>query len=786
VKKAKRFSPRKRLLAIAGVAFFGLTATVIGLSQLSDSFAEASECYGTDIQGCISVYAPGATFVKVAENGDKDIYMPSYENGKYVTDFNSYSAVDNYSSDKIFVDGNYWSGIGFDVVGDDAYKYVGFFMDMNGNYIASTSVSEQFPTDEGEKVFGFDFFGDNDLGILPAESNFYFKPVSEIITVDFGDSNYTSGLIAFDYDYVGNIDSGIGGSFRIDRATDYYDYSEVDEEGNEQSVSGKSAHYLSADDFVDNFSLTVQEEFLGVMGYKVSLVDTNSDWSTTLVKKIIEDDIECYVLDASAEVPVGAHLVINTSVDSSYLDAEVKPGEEKYGMLSPEKYGDYTNRYTSVYFYDSVQTSEGEEYYSFWDATISINGFKAIDNFEHNPEGYSTDYQVYVSSDINVPTDENGNAEDPTDIYVDFRTDLDKKFTGFISINGQYYSIPLDYNDRADWEKHKIGDKVGFTLKLSGFEDISRGLTIFYHTEDFTIPMSDFSFREDGGDDLSNAEVSLKKLDCRVGYNLYEDYLDLTNSEARPAGCTVDTSSSDYDISASAGSNYYVTALPKRGYQALKSNDYVNPTEEAGVYMVRADEGSYSLGMEFYAVSDLLESKTKLIPSGSVKVSNNDIEYGSAHLIAKEIEPSDESKEAFAEFAGEDTLLSYFDFSLKNVIYNTKGSRWTLKNLSETSEPVSVKLKLKDGLVDSNVQLLHEAHDGTIEVMDIDFDSESNTISFESDNFSTFALTVLEQPEEEEIIGSEDSAPNTFDGVVKALVVFFSSALILGACVLKK
>ena len=64
-------------------------------------------------------------------------------------------------------------------------------------------------------------------------------------------------------------------------------------------------------------------------------------------------------------------------------------------------------------------------------------------------------------------------------------------------------------------------------------------------------------------------------------------------------------------------------------------------------------------------------------------------------------------------------------------------------------------MKLEDGVDGSNFVIIHEKHDGTYEVIETIYDPEANTITFEVDSFSNYAIA------SKPVAGAPNSGANT-------------------------
>ncbi len=123
--------------------------------------------------------------------------------------------------------------------------------------------------------------------------------------------------------------------------------------------------------------------------------------------------------------------------------------------------------------------------------------------------------------------------------------------------------------------------------------------------------------------------------------------------------------------------------------------------------------------------------------------------------IAKEV-PAGE-KALIAEKLGDNTVGAYLDITMIKKVGNNEGVI-----LTKLNDKVQATLKLPENLIntDKNVvrtySIIH-VHDGIVEIINPKFDANANTLSFETDKFSTYAIVYKDAPVEADTPKTEDT-----------------------------
>ncbi len=133
--------------------------------------------------------------------------------------------------------------------------------------------------------------------------------------------------------------------------------------------------------------------------------------------------------------------------------------------------------------------------------------------------------------------------------------------------------------------------------------------------------------------------------------------------------------------------------------------------------------------------------------------------------ISSSIQASD--KKAIEEKLGKDNLGLYLDVSLFKKIEGEDPTK-----ITETKEPITISFELPDELINNNSKVertykVLRLHDGVVEELEVKVNGK--TATFETDKFSTYALTYADT--------EKTSSPKTGDNITMYFIMFIVSLL---------
>lgn len=203
--------------------------------------------------------------------------------------------------------------------------------------------------------------------------------------------------------------------------------------------------------------------------------------------------------------------------------------------------------------------------------------------------------------------------------------------------------------------------------------------------------------------------------------------------------------------------------IPDSGYQ-LTSFDLngfpFEPKEEVGLYTFTTEGGPFHLGAHFTEVSDEVQANSRNIKSGNIDIDKSEdasFESGTAKLEVNDVVSMSPSRmEEFKSTATERgyELENYLDISLYNSIYKG-GNKDASGNYESWDTPVDniedkakITLELENDMSGKELALIHEKHNGNTivgyELITAIYNEEDNTITFETDSFSNYAIVSKE------------------------------------------
>ena len=186
--------------------------------------------------------------------------------------------------------------------------------------------------------------------------------------------------------------------------------------------------------------------------------------------------------------------------------------------------------------------------------------------------------------------------------------------------------------------------------------------------------------------------------------------------------------------------------------------------------VVPASEFRYN---EDLKVGDEVQSNSENVISGEISINksgNENFENGTAKLEVDDVASMSPNRmEGFESKATDEgyDIENYLDISLYNSIYKG-GKKDSNGNYESWDTPVenidnkaTITLELENDMSGKNLAIVHETHNGNeitgYEVIDATYNEENNTITFETDSFSNYAIVSKESTETTKYIVHFDS-----------------------------
>ena len=213
---------------------------------------------------------------------------------------------------------------------------------------------------------------------------------------------------------------------------------------------------------------------------------------------------------------------------------------------------------------------------------------------------------------------------------------------------------------------------------------------------------------------------------------------------------------------------------PDYGYQATHvrmTEDDPIPLSDAGFSAAEAirtfrfavyPDAHTHFSVIFTATEDIVKANAASISEGGVELAAGELDGGSAVL---EVNEANITNQGDFEAAAEGYVVSeYLDISLYNVFYKGNAEDVWSTPVENLDNPAEITLRLEDGIDTENVKIVHEKGDGEFELLDADYDPETQEITFSTSSFSNYAIAYEEQAQDRYFIDFTN-APWTVDGV---------------------
>lgn len=215
------------------------------------------------------------------------------------------------------------------------------------------------------------------------------------------------------------------------------------------------------------------------------------------------------------------------------------------------------------------------------------------------------------------------------------------------------------------------------------------------------------------------------------------------------------------------GTELTVRLVPDSGYQLTEFTLNGSPFtvgEEVGVYTFTITGGNFHLGAHFTEVNNEVSAEADDIKSGSIELNSNEqsFAYGTAKLDVDNVENLSRDRiNEFEKTADEEgyNVENYLDLSLYNTVYkggvkDEKGNfeSWDTQ-VEKLNKKAKITLELEENMRGKDLVIVHETHNNNevtgYELIEAEYNERDNTITFETDSFSNYAIATKDKTESE-------------------------------------
>ncbi len=292
---------------------------------------------------------------------------------------------------------------------------------------------------------------------------------------------------------------------------------------------------------------------------------------------------------------------------------------------------------------------------------------------------------------------------------------------GSVTINNQEMSLPAEKSDQVEF---KVAAAPRYSIVVTKSQDATNIPRTIIWDSDRT---HNSSLKEE--DLLKNGTIEILDIQDENGNSVG---LKEVNQDDKSGWANI-----------IPGSKVIMRLKPNYGYQltSLKINDEnLKAGKEQSTFEYIMPDTNVHISGIFEKVDDQVKTLSNEVKSGSITISNQEIDTGSVILSVNDVEPTSLQKTNFEKTVENYTITSYLDIKLDQVVYKgTANDTWT-NSLSTLNHDANIQLQLEKGINGNDVVLVHEKHDGTYETLSTTYDSSTNTLSFKTTSFSNYAI----------------------------------------------
>lgn len=208
------------------------------------------------------------------------------------------------------------------------------------------------------------------------------------------------------------------------------------------------------------------------------------------------------------------------------------------------------------------------------------------------------------------------------------------------------------------------------------------------------------------------------------------------------------------DITARNGDEVTLLLIPTYGYQ-LKSTSIngqeVAPQEEMSTFKVTLN-GNLHFSSIFEKADNVTAVKAKEVSAATIADGENAADSGNLSLTVENNTKYDTDVTSAVKLGADETIqkIASLDMTLDNIV--SKGSKneyWT-KNISSFKDAITVGLTLKDVTLAQGESLaVIRDHEGKLTSLDAKYDATSKTLTFPTNQFSTYTIVKIVEKEKE-------------------------------------
>lgn len=195
-----------------------------------------------------------------------------------------------------------------------------------------------------------------------------------------------------------------------------------------------------------------------------------------------------------------------------------------------------------------------------------------------------------------------------------------------------------------------------------------------------------------------------------------------------------------------AGYQYKPGTFCSNGWPVGDNNILFKKTDDPGVYIYTMGPNACSITCEFEEAKDEVAVQSENVGDASIDMRENNLNGTMEFEVSDATDISDAIKSDIEEKAGEYEIGSVLDLGLDQKINTITGEDAWKTNITELQNDMSISLTLDDSLADGEAYEIIRVHDGATEVIDAFYNPETDTLTFDTDRFSIYAIAYKKAP----------------------------------------
>lgn len=207
-----------------------------------------------------------------------------------------------------------------------------------------------------------------------------------------------------------------------------------------------------------------------------------------------------------------------------------------------------------------------------------------------------------------------------------------------------------------------------------------------------------------------------------------------------------------------AGTEVLFKLVPDTGYQYKEgtfnfngdnSERVVKPTETPGEYIFTMPSNPIHVACTFEKVDDTISVAQQAGVSGAAISIPDGVISGTAEFAVEDATLTAAQSAAFAAAAQGMTVGNAMDLSLNEVINQIGTNEKWVTPVTDLAEPMSVTLNLDASLAGQAGYEVIREHNGKTEALQAAYDEKTNSITFATDGYSTYAIAYQQKAQQE-------------------------------------